>query len=52
MKEILLTFVVTWGLKSVADIAVKLSKRTENTTDDIIANNFKKIVNGFNFKRK
>jgi hypothetical protein len=52
MKEILLTFVITWGARSLADVAVKLSKKTENTVDDLIASNFKKLVDAFNFKRK
>lgn len=41
------------GLKFVADLGIRLSKRTENTTDDMIAEAFKSAVGGFNFfKRK
>lgn len=40
------------GLKFVADLAVRGSKKTENHVDDLIANAFKSAVNGFNFFRK
>lgn len=40
------------GLKVVADVSVRLSKRTENHIDDLIATSFKSVVNGFNFFKK
>lgn len=35
------------GLNFIANIAVRLSKRTENHIDDLLANTFKNAVNGF-----
>lgn len=41
------------GIKFIADLGVRLSKKTANTTDDIIAEAFKNATSGFNFfKRK
>lgn len=40
------------GVKFLADIGVRLSKRTENTTDDMIAEAFKSAVSGFSFFKK
>jgi hypothetical protein len=44
------------GVKFIADLGVRLSKRTENTTDDMIANAFKSAVSGVSimglFKKK
>lgn len=37
------------GLKFVADVGVRLSKRTENHIDDLVANAFKTAVSGFSF---
>lgn len=40
------------GLKFIADLGVRLSKRTENHVDDVIMNAFKSAVGGFNFFKK
>lgn len=40
------------GVKFIADLGVRISKRTENTIDDMIANSFKSAVGGFNFFKK
>lgn len=40
------------GLKFIADIGVRLSKRTENHVDDFIFTSFKNVVGGFNFFKK
>jgi len=36
------------GLKFIADLGVRISKRTENHVDDMIANAFKSAVGSFN----
>ena len=41
------------GLKFIADLGVRLSARSENHIDDLIASAFKSAVNGFSlFKKK
>ena len=52
MKEYLLVIIITWVVRSIADLGVKYSKTTENTIDDILFNNFKKLIDTFNFKIK
>jgi len=37
------------GIKFVADLGVRLSKRSENHVDDLIANAFKSAVGGLGF---
>ncbi len=43
--EYLLIVGITWAVRSAADLGVKYSKRTENTVDDVIFSNLKKIIN-------
>lgn len=40
------------GAKFLADLGVRLSKKTANTTDDMIADAFKSATSGFNFFKK
>lgn len=50
--EYLVVIGITWGVRTIADLGVKHSKKTENTVDDIIFTNLKKITTIFNLKRK
>lgn len=54
--DVIIGALVGIGLKFVADIGVRLSKRTENHIDDLIATSFKNAVSGFGifnfFKKK
>jgi len=52
VEEYLLIIVITWGVRTLADLGVRYSKRTENTVDDVIFSNFKKVANFLNFKKK
>jgi len=40
------------GVKFIADLGIRLSKRSANTIDDMIAEAFKSAVNGFNLFNK
>lgn len=40
------------GIKFIADLGVRLSKRTENTIDDMIAEAFKSAISGVGFFKK
>ena len=50
--EYLLVIGVSWAVRTIADIGVKHSKRTENTVDDVIFNNFKKVISMDLFRTK
>ena len=49
MEDVLIGAAVGIGLKFIADLGVRLSKRTENHVDDFIASSFKAAVSSFNF---
>jgi len=49
--EYLLVVGITWGVRTLADLGVKYSKRTENTVDDLIFGNLKKMTDIFKFKK-
>lgn len=55
MKELIqyiTPIILTWAFRSLADYLVAKSKLTANTTDDLLANNFKKLINTITFKNK
>ena len=52
MKEYIIAAILTWLLKTLIDLGVKYSKRTENTIDDLIFNFLKQIFTSINLKKK